>query len=98
MNKDYYLDDYVDVVEKLNTNIDTGLSSIKANKLLEKFGKNILPQKKSDSIIKIFFKGLFDPIVILLIITAIISFTIKEEVDAIVIIFIILLDLILGTI
>ena len=96
--KDYYLINSLDVVKKLNTNVSTGLSSKAVNKLLEKYGKNILPQKKGSSILKIFFEGLLDPIVILLIITAVISFLIGEIIDGTVISFIILLDLILGTI
>ena len=98
MNKKYYLKNYVDIVNELGTNIDTGLSSNKVNSLLKKYGKNALPQKKRDSIIKIFFKGLLDPIIALLIITALISFLINETIDGIVICFIILLDLILGSI
>ena len=98
MNKDYYMNNYSDIIKALDTNVDTGLSNIKANKLLDKYGLNILPQKKEKSIIKIFFNGFLDPIVILLIITAIISFLIGEIIDGIVISFIILLDLILGTI
>lgn len=98
MNKDYYLSDYSDVVDRLNTNIDTGLTSSNAKKLLDKYGKNVLPSKKKTSIFKMFFSGLLDPIVILLIITAVISFFIGEYVDGIVITFIIILDLVLGTI
>ena len=98
MNKDYYLRSCSLVIEEFDTNIDTGLSTSKVNKLLDKYGKNILPKEKSNSIIKIFFRGLLDPIVILLIITAVISFLINEKIDAVVIGFIIILDLILGTI
>lgn len=98
MNKDYYLSNYSDVIKKLDTNIDTGLSNNKVKELLNKYGENILPKRKSDSLIKIFFSGLLDPIVILLIITTIISFFVGEYIDGFVIIFIILLDLILGTI
>lgn len=98
MNKDYYLCSYLDVIKKLNTNIDTGLSNKEVNKLLSKYGKNILPRKKKSSIIKIFASGFLDPIVILLFFTAIISFFVGEITDGIVILFIILLDLILGTI
>lgn len=97
MNKDYLLN-YSDVVKKYNTNISTGLYNKDVDKLLDKYGKNILPKKKSNSIFKIFFSGLLDPIVILLIITSVISFIIGEVIDGIVISFIILLDLILGTI
>ena len=98
MNKDYYLSDYSDVIKKYNTNIDTGLTSIEASKLLDKYGENVLPKKKGRSIFKIFFSGLLDPIVLLLVFTAVISFAIGETIDAIVICFIIVLDLILGTV
>ena len=98
MNKKYYLDSYLDIVKRLNTNVDTGLNSREVNNRLLKYGKNIFPQKKSDSIIKIFLSGLLDPIVALLVITAIISLLIGEKIDAVVIASIVVLDLILGTI
>ena len=98
MNKEYYLNNYSDIIKKLDTNIDTGLSSNQAENLLDKYGENILPHQKEKSIIMIFLSGFLDPLVILLIITAIISFFIGETVDGIVISAIILLDLILGTI
>lgn len=96
--KEYYLCSYRDAIERLNTNVDTGLSSVTANKLLDKYGKNILPRKKGKSILSIFFSGLLDPIIILLIITSVISFLIGEVIDALVIVFIIFLDLLLGTV
>ena len=98
MNDKYYLKSYDEVVKKFDSNISFGLNSKNISNLTSKYGKNILPSKKSESVFKIFFKGLLDPIVILLIITTIISFLIGETFDGIVIIFIILLDLILGTI
>ena len=98
MNKKYYLHDYGDVVKEFNSNVDVGLNNAECNKLLIKYGENILPQKKSEGIIKIFLKGFLDPILILLIITTIISFLIGEIIDGLVISFIIILDLVLGTI
>ena len=98
MNQKVYLKDYSEIIKELNTNIDYGLDNFKSSKLLEKYGENLLPQKKGDSIFKIFFKGLLDPIVIILIVTTVISLLIGELIDAVVISFIIVLDLILGTI
>ena len=63
----------------------------------KKFGKNILPKKKSDSIIKIFFNEFKDPMIILLLFVIIISLIIGEIVDAIIIMFIVLVDAIMGT-
>lgn len=98
MNQKYYLMNYDSVIKSFNSNIDNGLNTKEVNKLLDKYGKNVLPVKKNDSIIKIFFKGFLDPIIILLIVASIISLLIGEVFDAIVIFFIIILDLILGTI
>ncbi len=85
-----------EVYKKLNSR-ETGLTSDEATKRLEKYGKNILPRKKADSFFKIFCKELLDPIVLLLVVTVIFSFIVGEITDAIAIIFIILVDLFLGT-
>ena len=98
MKQKYYLEDYKEVIKELNSNDKEGLNDKQVDSLLKKYGENILPAKKNDSVIKMFFSGLLDPIVFLLIITVIISFLIGEIIDATVISFIIILDLILGTI
>ena len=85
-----------EVYKKLNSTTD-GLNDREVNKRLNKYGENVLPRKKVDSF-KIFCKELIDPIVLLLIVTVIFSFIIGEITDAIAIIFIILVDLFLGTI
>ena len=75
-----------------------GLTSKEIENRLEKYGKNELPQKKQTSILKILWEEIIDPIVLLLIVTVLFSFLIGEVVDACAIIFIILVDLVLGTI
>lgn len=74
-----------------------GLNSKEASKRLVKYGKNELPKKKRDSVFKIFFRQMLDPIVLLLIITIVFSLLINEFVDAIAILFIVVVDLIIGT-
>ena len=74
-----------------------GLSTREATKRLNKYGKNELPKKERDSILKIFLLEMVDPIVLLLIIAIIASFVVGEVVDAFAIIFIVLVDLIIGT-
>lgn len=86
-----------ETLEKLNTNLN-GLTNEEALKRIEKYGKNVLPEKKKANFFLILLKQLFDPIVILLIITVIFSFIIGELIDAIAIIFIIVVDLIMGTV
>lgn len=86
-----------DLFEKTNSKM-TGLSSQEAKERYWKDGKNALPKKKTDSLFKIFIRQIMDPIVLLLIVTVVFSFLIHEIVDAIAIIFIIVIDLIMGTI
>ena len=93
----YYSRDVEDIRKELKTNLENGLTEEQANTNLMKNGKNILPSKKRDSILKLFFNEFKSPIQMILIITVIISFIIGEAVDAIVIIFIILIDAIMGT-
>ena len=75
-----------------------GLNSKEVQKRIRTYGYNELPSKKRESIIVKFFKGLLNPIIMLLVVTVILSFIIGETVDAYAIIFIILVDLVLGTI
>lgn len=98
MGRNYFSLEVDDICKEFKTSSNDGLT-IKQVLLNEKeYGKNTLPSKKKDSVIKIFFLGLTDPIVILLIVTIFISFLIGEYIDGIVIVFIVLLDLILGTV
>lgn len=92
----YFKKNVDDIIEELNSNIE-GLSNKQANENIQKYGKNILPSKKRDSILKIFFKEFSSPIELILLATVIISFFVGEYIDAIVILFIILIDVIMGT-
>lgn len=85
-----------EIMNKLNTSME-GLSTKEVVERLKKYGQNELPKKKQESLLKIFLKQFVDPIVLLLVVTVVFSFLINEVVDAIAIIFIILIDLILGT-
>lgn len=87
-----------EVVSEFNSDIDEGLNNKKVEAQTKKYGLNILPKKEHDSILKIFFSGLLDPLVMLLIATIILSFIIGEYIDGIVVFFIVIVDLIVGTI
>ena len=91
---------YAMSIEEIYTKLKTtsiGLSSKEAKKNIEKYGLNILPKNKRESILSIFIKELFDPIVILLLAAIVISFLVGENIDAIAIIIIVLIDMIIGT-
>ena len=92
----YYNKKIKDIEKELNTSVD-GLTNEEANQRIEKYGKNILPKKKKDSIIKIFLTEFTNPIIILLLFAVLASFIAGEAVDAIAIILIILVDVIMST-
>ena len=85
-----------EVLKELETD-EKGLTDKLVLVRQEKYGKNILPKKKKDGVIKIFFNEFKDPMVILLIVAIIASFIAGETLDAIAILFIILVDIIMGT-
>lgn len=91
----YYNEEIKKVYAELNSG-ETGLHPDEAKDRLKKYGKNILPKKKRPSLLKLYINEFKSPIEIILVITVIISFIIGENVDAIIIIFIILVDTIMG--
>ena len=98
MDNKYYLLDSDEVVKKFKTNVKIGLTNDDVLKRRNKYGYNLLPKKESDSFFKIFIGGIFDPIIVLLLVTIILSIVIGEYIDGIVIFFIVILDLILGAV
>ena len=95
-DKHYYAMKVEELFQKLRTSSE-GLDLREVKRRQEKYGENALPKKKKDSIFKIFFSELLDPIVLLLIVAIIASLVVGETVDAIAIFFIVLVDLIIGT-
>ena len=93
----YYSKTKEEIFRELETT-ENGLSKEEAQRRLKKYGKNELPQKKKDSFIKLFFKGFADPMEIILLITVVLSFIIGETIDACTLIFIILIDVLMGAI
>jgi len=85
-----------EIFKELNSSID-GLNDKEINKRVDKYGMNILPKKKKDSVLKIFLSEFKDPIIILLIFAVIASLLAHEIIDAIAIVFIVLIDIIMGT-
>ena len=92
----FYNKDIETIEKELNTSLH-GLTEEEVKKRTVKYGKNTLPKKKKDSILKIFFGEFKDPIILLLIVAIIASFIVGEVIDAFAIIFIVLIDIIMGT-
>ena len=95
MNK-WYQTSVSKIIELLSSNIN-GLTNSDADSRLQKYGKNELPKQAKESVFTIFFRELKDPIVLVLIVSVIFCFIIGEVVDALAIIFIIMVDLLMGT-
>ena len=97
MKKSYQMMEEEEILSELKTSLD-GLSNDEVNSRIEKYGLNELPKKKKDGIVKIFFMQFANSITIIMIVACILSFLIHEVTDAIAIIFIILVDAIMGTV
>ena len=92
----YYNEKIEDIEKKLQTN-ENGLNDEEVKKRIEKYGLNTLPKKKKDSVFKIFFNEFKDPIVILLLFAILASLIAGEIIDALAIVFIVLVDILMGT-
>ncbi|MDD4894897.1 MAG: calcium-transporting P-type ATPase, PMR1-type [Candidatus Omnitrophica bacterium] len=85
-----------ETIKLLNTSFDAGLSASEAEKRLSEFGLNQLLEKKAASPVAIFFEQFHDFIIWILIGAALVSGFLKEWVDALAIIAIVILNAILG--
>ena len=96
MNQKWHLKKWEDIEIELNTKKE-GLNTLEAQKRLLEYGKNELPKTKKKSILNIFFEQFLNPLVFILIVTGIISIFAKEYIDALFILFVILMDAVVGT-
>lgn len=96
MNNNWHSMNTNEIFKLLDTN-KNGLSSAECKKRIKKHGKNILPRKKENNFFKILLKQTLDPIVIILFVATGFSFIVGEFIDAYAIIFIIMIDLLMGT-
>ena len=99
----YHTKSNEEVLSELNTSLKTGLSSEQVASLQEKFGKNVLKEKKKKSNIQRFFDQFKDAMIIILIIAAIISFAIavieanpKEFFEPALILLIVIINAVMG--
>ena len=83
---------------ELKTDFEKGLDSKEARSRLERNGKNVLDEGKKKSLISIFLSQLNDPMIYILFVAIIISITLKEISDAIIIVAVVLLNGVIGTI
>ena len=91
----WYAKDLQTIFGVLNTS-SLGLSQAEAQKRLDKYGPNSLPEPKTDSIFKIFLKQFQSPLIYVLLAAALIVFFLKEYTDAGIIFFVLLFNAGIG--
>ena len=69
-----------ELLKKLDTS-QSGLKTSEAEKRINKYGLNELPEEKQKSLFSIFLSSFNDPIIYVLIVAAILSFAVKETLD-----------------
>jgi Ca2+-transporting ATPase len=87
-----------EVLNKLDTGLDQGLSETQAGERLEKYGYNQLEEGKKTTFLQMVIAQLNSFVVILLIVAAVISAFLGEIVDSIAIITIVILNTIMGVV
>jgi len=85
-----------DVLQKLESDPENGLTSAEAAKRLEQYGPNELVEKGSKSPWLILWDQMKEPMVIVLIVAAVVSILLREYEDAFIILAIVLLNAVIG--
>ncbi len=85
-----------EITKLLKTNLEEGLSEDEVKKRQKEFGKNLLPEEKPFSKLKIFLGQFKSPLIYILLIAGIITLILAEYTDAIVIFAAVFLNAIVG--
>ena len=93
--KNFWAYEYKDMLKDLNTEED-GLSKQEAEDRVDKYGENILEERKSSSKFGIFINQFKNPIIIILIFAAFLSIFLKDYTDGIIILIIIMISSLLS--
>ncbi len=94
--KNAYNEKIENVTTKLSTNIEQGLSDSEVVNRKKQYGKNKLVGKKERTVLQMFFEQFKNFLLIILIVAGVISFVLGEEFEAIVILFVVVLNCVLG--
>lgn len=93
----WYTKDVAMLEKECKTSVENGLSQESAAKRLEQNGANKLPEAKVTPIWLIFLKNFTEPLVLILLVAALISLAAHEMNEAIVIVFIVIINALIGT-
>ena len=92
----FYTQSVEDSLLDLNCTRD-GLSSSDAKIRTERYGKNSLPESKKQTLLNIFFEQFKSPIIYVLLIATVVSFSIKEFTDGLFILAVLFINAFIGT-
>lgn len=84
--------------EELNTSIENGISTLEAEKRLKENGENVIASGKKKNIFLKFLLQFKDPMIYVLLFAGVISFVLKEWADGAIVLFVIILNAVVGTI
>ena len=93
--KEFWTYESKDMLKKLNAD-ENGLSSREAEKRIDKYGQNILEERRSSSNLEMFINQFKSPIIIILIFAAVLSIFLKDYTDGIIILIIIMISSLLS--
>ena len=82
-----------EIVEKLESNTDSGLSNEEAALRIREFGKNTIESKKHKHFLVELLSHFKSPLVLILTVAAIISYSLGETINASIILFIIIVSI-----
>jgi P-type Ca2+ transporter type 2C len=94
--EEWYRLEVSEVLKNLNTDPEDGLSEVEVEERLNQYGPNELIEKGVKSPWKILWEQMTGIMVIILLVSAVISFFLEEYTDAIVILIIVILNALLG--
>ena len=86
-----------DVLIELRSN-EEGLSTEEANRRLQQYGKNKLPEAKTDGILVIFFRQFKSSLIYILLAAGAVVFLMGETVDSLIILAVLIFNAVVGTI
>jgi len=85
-----------EVLKKLNTDLEKGLSYNEVKLRLQKFGENKLPESKKESILKIFLDQFKSPLIYILFIASFIVYLLGDLKDSLIILFVLFFNSSIG--
>ena len=85
-----------EIIKQLNTSATEGLPESEAAVRLQKFGKNLLPEKKKESKIIRFLKHFNDVLIYILFVAAVVTLFLQHYIDTVVIVVVAIINALIG--